>query len=260
MGTGHDCRPGRGRVGVSPEEPERRHVRRRSERGGRQPEDRGNAMAEVLDQGEGKLIGLKVSGKLLHEDYQEFVPLLEKLIEAYGSIRCLIEMTDFHGIEPRALWDEIQFDVRHARQIERLRRRRRPDLGSLDDQPRPADLLQRGDPVLRRLGEGQGLGVDQRGTVRATGCWKRLDFDQEMATACGSDHDIPATPPSPRVLFASRISLRSMLKRVSWTLCFPGPVEPSSRRRCRTGHGRFKEDYRRASRSCGELQRRTRSG
>ena len=48
-----------------------------------------------------------------------FVPRLEKLIEEHGSIRCLVEMTDLHGIELRALWDEIKFDVRHARQIER---------------------------------------------------------------------------------------------------------------------------------------------
>jgi len=47
------------------------------------------------------------------------VPLLEKLIEDHGSVRCLVELTDLHGIEPRALWDEIKFDVHHARQIER---------------------------------------------------------------------------------------------------------------------------------------------
>ena len=28
-------------------------------------------------------------------------------------------MTEFHGIELRALWDEVKFDVRHAGQIER---------------------------------------------------------------------------------------------------------------------------------------------
>ena len=132
-------------------------------------------MVEGLDQSSGKLIGLKVSGKLLHEDYQTFVPMLEKLIEEHGSVRCLIEMTDLHGIEPRALWDEIQFDVHHARQIERLRRRRRSDVGSLDDQAVPADLLQRGDPVLRRLGEGQGVGMDQGGDVRSAGSRERLD-------------------------------------------------------------------------------------
>jgi hypothetical protein len=76
-------------------------------------------MIEVLSRGSGKVFGMRVSGKILHQDYQQFVPMLEKLIEEHGSIRCLVEMTDLHGIELRALWDEIKFDVRHSRQIER---------------------------------------------------------------------------------------------------------------------------------------------
>ena len=75
-------------------------------------------MIEVLDRSSGQVFGMRVSGKVMHQDYQQFVPELEKLIEAHGSIRCLIEMTDLHGIELRALWDEIKFDVQHARQIE----------------------------------------------------------------------------------------------------------------------------------------------
>jgi SpoIIAA-like len=76
-------------------------------------------MIEVLSRGSGKVFGMNVSGKLLHQDYERFVPMLEKLIQEHGAIRCLVEMTDLHGIELRALWDEIKFDVRHARQIER---------------------------------------------------------------------------------------------------------------------------------------------
>ncbi len=76
-------------------------------------------MIEILDKSSGKVFGMRVSGKLLHQDYQQFVPRLEKLIEEQGSNRCLVEMIDLHGIELRALWDEIKFDARHARQIER---------------------------------------------------------------------------------------------------------------------------------------------
>ena len=76
-------------------------------------------MIEVLSRTSGKVFGMKVSGKLLHQDYKQFVPRLESLIQEYGSIRCLVEMIDLHGIELRALWDEIKFDIRHARQIER---------------------------------------------------------------------------------------------------------------------------------------------
>ena len=56
-------------------------------------------MIEILERGSGKVFGMKVSGKILHRDYQQFVPMLEKLIEEHGSVRCLVEMIDFHGIE-----------------------------------------------------------------------------------------------------------------------------------------------------------------
>ena len=54
-------------------------------------------MIEILERGSGKVFGMKVSGKILHRDYQHFVPMLEKLIEEHGSVRCLIEMIDFHA-------------------------------------------------------------------------------------------------------------------------------------------------------------------
>ena len=76
-------------------------------------------MFEILNDGLKEVFAMRVSGKLLHRDYEQFVPMLENLIKERGSVRCLIEMVDFQGIEMRALWDEIKFDVQHARQIER---------------------------------------------------------------------------------------------------------------------------------------------
>ncbi len=76
-------------------------------------------MIEILSRGSARLFGMKVSGKLLHQDYERFIPMLEKLIREHGTIRCLVEMTDVQGVEFRALWDEVKFDVRHAWQIER---------------------------------------------------------------------------------------------------------------------------------------------
>ena len=76
-------------------------------------------MVEILDQRSGKVFAMRLSGKLLHQDYQKFVPILEKRIEQHGSVRCYLEMIEFHGIELRALLDEIKFDFRHAHQIER---------------------------------------------------------------------------------------------------------------------------------------------
>ena len=60
-------------------------------------------MIEVMDESSGRVFALRISGKLLHQDYQQFVPMLETLIEQHGKVRCLIEMIDFHGFELPAL-------------------------------------------------------------------------------------------------------------------------------------------------------------
>ncbi|OHB68673.1 MAG: hypothetical protein A2V70_07030 [Planctomycetes bacterium RBG_13_63_9] len=76
-------------------------------------------MFKVSERSSGNVIGIRVSGKLLHADYQQFIPKLEELIREHGSIRCLMEMEDFEGFELRALWDELKFDTKHCRDIER---------------------------------------------------------------------------------------------------------------------------------------------
>jgi len=74
----------------------------------------------VTVQTERKLIRVKLSGRLTHEDYQQFVPEMERLIEEHGKIRILMEMADFHGWEMSALWDDLKFDMKHFAHIERI--------------------------------------------------------------------------------------------------------------------------------------------
>ena len=76
-------------------------------------------MIEILPQSSGNVVGIRVNGKLVHEDYQQFVPQLEAIIQQYGSLRCYCEMVNFEGITWQAMMDEIQFDVKHCSQIER---------------------------------------------------------------------------------------------------------------------------------------------
>jgi hypothetical protein len=57
---------------------------------------------------------------LAHDDYQHFIPVFERLVMRHRKIRVLFEMTDFHGWEGAALWDDIQFDLKHFSDIERL--------------------------------------------------------------------------------------------------------------------------------------------
>ena len=75
---------------------------------------------ELTEKNDGKLLEVRVSGKLVHEDYQHFVPEFDRLAEKHGKIRVLFDMVDFHGWEAAALWDDTKFYLRHNARIERL--------------------------------------------------------------------------------------------------------------------------------------------
>jgi len=68
----------------------------------------------------GKIIEVSVSGKLKTEDYQTFVPQIEKDIRENGKVCILFRMEDFHGWQAGALWDDIKFDMKHFNDIEKL--------------------------------------------------------------------------------------------------------------------------------------------
>jgi hypothetical protein len=69
---------------------------------------------------DGKILSVRVSGKLDAEDYERFVPEVERLVEAHGKVRILVETHDFQGWDAGALWEDIKFSVRHFSSIERL--------------------------------------------------------------------------------------------------------------------------------------------
>ena len=68
----------------------------------------------------GKTLECQLTGKLLKQDYENFVPMVERAIEEQGRIRVLMTMHDFHGWNAGALWEDIKFDVKHFFDIERI--------------------------------------------------------------------------------------------------------------------------------------------
>jgi len=68
----------------------------------------------------GKVLVIRLGGKLTTADYERFVPEVERLIRRHGKVRMLIQMHDFHGWHLSALWDDIKFDLKHFAHIERL--------------------------------------------------------------------------------------------------------------------------------------------
>ena len=78
-------------------------------------------MAVTLQEEEGgRVLVVGLSGKLTREDYERFVPEVDRLVRQHGKIRVLVRMHDFHGWTLGALWEDIKFDLKHFRDIDRL--------------------------------------------------------------------------------------------------------------------------------------------
>lgn len=68
----------------------------------------------------GKIVTLRIKEKLSKEDYNEFVPMIEGMMQNNSKIRLLVELHDFDGWTAGALWEDSKFATRHFNDIERL--------------------------------------------------------------------------------------------------------------------------------------------
>jgi hypothetical protein len=75
---------------------------------------------QLNEENNGKLLAVHVSGKLVKADYEQFVPEFEQLVRKHGKLRVLFDMTDFHGWEASAAWEDTKFGIKHFADIERL--------------------------------------------------------------------------------------------------------------------------------------------
>ena len=67
-----------------------------------------------------KILVVNLMVKFSKEDYEGFIPELESLIKAYGKMRMLVQMRDFHDWMAGALRQNVKFHLKHFRDIERL--------------------------------------------------------------------------------------------------------------------------------------------
>jgi len=68
----------------------------------------------------GRVLEVRATGKLTKDSYQEFVPIVDEQIKEYGKLRILFIMVDFHGWTAGAMWEDLKFDLKHWKDIERL--------------------------------------------------------------------------------------------------------------------------------------------
>jgi len=68
----------------------------------------------------GRILVVGLSGKLIKDDYERFIPEVERLAKQHGKLRILVQMHDFHGWTLGAIWQDIKFDWKHFQDVERL--------------------------------------------------------------------------------------------------------------------------------------------
>ncbi|HEX20526.1 MAG TPA: STAS/SEC14 domain-containing protein [Acidiferrobacteraceae bacterium] len=66
------------------------------------------------------ILTMRLSGKLTKEDYERFVPEIERMMKAHDKVRILVELVDFHGWTAAAAWEDTKFGIRHFNDVERI--------------------------------------------------------------------------------------------------------------------------------------------
>jgi SpoIIAA-like len=75
---------------------------------------------EFKEELNGKLLDVRLTGELVKEDYEKFVPAVDRAVQQHGKIWMLVETHDFQGWTAGALWEDTKFALHHFRDIERL--------------------------------------------------------------------------------------------------------------------------------------------
>jgi hypothetical protein len=79
-------------------------------------------MFHIMPESAGKILGLRATGKLTDQDYQEvLLPTLENLLKQHGKIRLLCFLDEeFAGLEPGAMWEDAKFFFPHKDDFEKM--------------------------------------------------------------------------------------------------------------------------------------------
>ena len=72
--------------------------------------------------GERLFIELVLIGKLTHEDYKAFAPIVNRAIKAAKGLEIdmLVDMRAFKGWKPKALIDDIKFGLKHRKAFNKI--------------------------------------------------------------------------------------------------------------------------------------------
>jgi len=78
-----------------------------------------NILPPVMEEGP-ELLSISVRGKLEVDDYEQFVPAMERLIDKQGTVDLLIQLEDFTGWSAGAAWEDTKLGIRHFHDVRRM--------------------------------------------------------------------------------------------------------------------------------------------
>jgi len=64
----------------------------------------------------------KVVGKLTHQDYEYMIPMIEQALKSVEDpkLHTLVDMTEFEGMELRAVWDDLKFALKNDSEFQKI--------------------------------------------------------------------------------------------------------------------------------------------
>ena len=79
-------------------------------------------MIEVMPESQGKVLGVKMSGKITAREYEDvIIPGLEAVFQEHGKARLLYLLDEgFQGAEAGAIWDDTKLGLKHRNDFEKL--------------------------------------------------------------------------------------------------------------------------------------------
>src|SRR5260221_14550182 len=77
-------------------------------------------MFQMLPESSGRLVALRVAGKLTKEDMVTVAPPLEEKIRENGKVDLLCDMTDLHGWSLGGFLVEVKFEAKNAKDFRRV--------------------------------------------------------------------------------------------------------------------------------------------
>src|SRR5437667_12901216 len=80
-------------------------------------------MFKMLPESSGRLVALRVSGKLTKQDMVSVAPPLEEKIRENGKVDLFCDMTDLHGWSLGGLWAELKINDKDVNSFKRAAHR-----------------------------------------------------------------------------------------------------------------------------------------